>query len=179
MLAAPTRTGTHQRMLQDIDARFPVEEVEDGHLLAAGLFRRRYRLEIPTFPTHVIGFWVDGAGHRHPACYIHWSRDGDILLGGGACSDDRLLRRLPAADRQALRAVGGIYRHTLARSLRLLGGGCSALFGYSGDTLAIRETCAAGFEPTGHPHLLVHFPRPLPEPARRALVEQAHALGPF
>ncbi|MBX3724732.1 MAG: hypothetical protein KF823_02310 [Xanthomonadales bacterium] len=166
-------------MIPDVNQRFPVEEVEDGHTLARALFRRRYRLEIPDFPLHVVGFWVDDQGSRHPACYIHWSRDGDILLGGGACSDDRLLRRLPAADRQALRTVGGIYRHTLVRSLAIYADRCSALFGYSGDALAIRETCAAGFEPTGHPHLLVHFPRPLPPERRRELIAQAHAIGPF
>lgn len=177
MLAPPARTTT--AMAIDIEARFPVEEVADGAALAGDLFRRRYRLEIPDFPLHVVGFWVDDDGRRHPACYIHWSRDGDILLGGGACSDDRLLRRLPADHRQALRGAGGIYRHTLVRSLALYADRCEALFGYSGDPLAIRETCAAGFEATGHPHLLVHFPRPLPAARRQALIAQAHAIGPF
>src|SRR5690606_21940535 len=104
---------------------------------------------------------------------------GDILLGGGACTDDRLLRRLPAAQRAVLRAAGGVYHHALTRSVALFAPRYPAIFGYCGDALAERVDLSVGFRPTGHEHLLVYFTRPLAEPAKARLIAQAHAIGPF
>lgn len=166
-------------MQDQLDDIFPVLEVDDGPGIAGALFQRRYREQAPDFPHHMVGFWLAPDGQRHPACYIHFTPSGDFLLGGGACSDNRLLRRLPAGQRDLLRSAGGIYHHTLHRSLQLFSDRYSAVFGYVGDALSYRVTCAAGFSQTAHRHLLVHFTRPLPPARQHELIAQANAIGPF
>lgn len=160
-------------------AFFRVREVDDGRAVAGELFRHRYREPAPDFPHHVVGFWRDPDGREHPACYIHFTPMADILLGGGACTDPRLLRRMPPAQRAALRAAGGVYHHCLAQAVQLFAPRYPAIFGYCGDALAERVDRAVGFQPTGHPHLLVYFTRPLAPAQRQALVAAAHAVGPF
>jgi hypothetical protein len=160
-------------------AFFQVREVADGRAVAGELFRYRYREQAPDFPHHVVGFWRDPDGVEHPACYIHFTALGEVLLGGGACTDPRLLRRLPPDQRGALRAAGGVYQHCLAQAVQLFAPRYPAIFGYCGDALAERVDRAVGFQPTGHRHLLVYFTRPLPPGERARLVALAHAVGPF
>lgn len=157
---------------------FDVVEVEDGGAIAGTLFRRRYREEAPDFPHHIVGFWHAPEGWL-PLCYIHFTPVGEILLGGGACTDDRLLRRMPIGQRAALRAVGGVYHRTLARSVELFADRYRAIFGYCGDALAERVDRAVGFKPTRHRHLLVYFTQPTEPAHRERLIDQAHAVGPF
>ena len=162
-----------------LDDVFQVREVADGRAIAGELFHRRYREDAPDFPHHVVGFWRAPDGAEHPACYIHFTAAGPLLLGGGACTDDRLLRRLPAAHRALLRAAGGVYRHTLARSVELFSARYAAIFGYCGDPLAERVDLSVGFRRTGHPHLLVYFTGSLDAATQARLIAQAHAVGPF
>ncbi len=165
--------------MYQLDEFFPVVEVDDGPGTAGELFLRRYREPAPDFPHHVVGFWCDADGRRHPACYIHFTPVGELLLGGGACTDDRLLRRMPSEQRRQLRAAGGVYHHTLKRSLELFRERYSAVFGYCGDVLAERVDRAVGFQSTRHPHLLVYFTQVLPLERQAHLIAQAHAVGPF
>jgi hypothetical protein len=160
-------------------AFFDVREVADGRAVAGELFQHRYREPAPDFPHHVVGFWRDPGGTEHPACYIHFTALDEILLGGGACTDQRLLRRLPPDQRAALRAAGGVYQHCLTQAVRLFAPRHPAIFGYCGDALAERVDRAVGFQPTGHPHLLAYFTRPLAAAERARLVALAHAVGPF
>lgn len=170
---------TVQTTDMELDDFFDVIEIEDGRAVAGALFRRRYREDAPDFPHHIVGFWRSPDGDRMPLCYIHFSPAGEILLGGGACTDDRLLRRLPAGQRAALRAAGGVYHRTLARSVELFAGRYRAIFGYCGDALAERVDRAVGFRSTPYRHLLVYFTQPV-EPAHgQRLIDQAHAVGPF
>lgn len=162
-----------------IDEVIVVREVEDGRAVAGELFLRRYRQEAPDFPLHIVAFWKAPGGREYPACYIHFTPQGEIMLGGGACTDDRLLRRMPPAHRAAVRAAGGLYRHALARSVAMLAPRCKAIFGYCGDALAGRVDRAVGFRETAHPHLLVYFTRELPPAEQAELVAQANAVGPF
>ena len=162
-----------------LDHFFSVREVADGRAAAGALFQRRYGEVAPDFPHHVVGFWRDSDGVEQPICYIHFTPRGDMLLGGGACTDDRLIRHLPAAHRAALRAAGGIYHQTLAQSVALFAPRYPAIFGYCGDALAHRVDRAVGFQPTRHAHLLAYFTRPLPDREQARLIEEAHAVGPF
>jgi hypothetical protein len=154
-------------------------EADDGALRAAALFRRRYGVEPPSFPHHVLAFDRGPGGSDEPVCYIHFTEMDGLLLGGGACVDDRALRRMDAPTRAAIRAAGGLYRMTLDWAVRHFAPSWPAIFGYCGDPLAERIDLAAGFERTRHPHLLVHWTRPLPDADREHLVAQAHAIGPF
>lgn len=162
-----------------IDDVLDVREVDDGRAVAGELFQRRYREQAPDFPLHIVAFWKAPDGREHPVCYIHFTPQGELMLGGGACTDDHLLRRLPADHRAALRAAGGVYRHALTRSVDLLSSRCKAIFGYCGDPLAGRIDRAVGFRDTAHPHLLVYFTRDLPSAEQDALIAQANAVGPF
>ena len=163
---------------ESLAPRFVVEESADGGRIANALFRRRYKTDAPDFPHHVVASWNDGT-NRIPLCYIHFTAVGEILLGGGACVDNRALRCAPADLRRAIRAAGGLYRHCLAWSVRHFAPRCAAIFGYCGDVLAERTDLAVGFEKTAYPRLLVYFTKPLDAAKQRALIEQANAASPF
>jgi len=161
-----------------LEPHIVVEEVADGGRVANALFRLRYRADAPDFPHHVIAFWNYGA-QKIPLCYIHFTAQGDVLLGGGACVDNRALRRLPAELRDAIRAAGGLYKYTLAWSVRHFAPLFPAIFGYCGDVLAERTDLAVGFGKTQYPRLLVYFTRDLDDSTQRELIEQANAVGAF
>ena len=142
------------------------------------LFRLRYGTPGPDFPHHVVAWWLDGETRR-PLCYIHFTAQGEALLGGGACVDNRLLRRVPRGLREEIRAQGGLYHLSLAWSLRHFAGRYRAVFGYCGDVLAERVDRAVGFVDTGYEHLLVHWLEECDETVRARLIAAAHAVGPF
>jgi len=162
-----------------IDDWVRVEEIEDGQQLAEPIFRRRYRESAPDFPYHVIAHCRTDGNTWLPACYIHFTAIDRILLGGGACVDDRVLRRLSPEARRSLHSAGGLYQHSLRWSLQHFGPRCDAIFGYCGDVLAERADLAVGFRKTAYPNLLAYFPAGLPEAERNAMIELAHAASPF
>jgi len=163
----------------DIENHIVVREVADGKRYADPIFVRRYREAAPDFPIHVLAFHRCADGSEEPVCYIHFTERGDFLLGGGACVDDRVLRRMNPAARSAVRGVGGLYQYTLSWAMRNLSRRCLAIFGYCGDVLAERADLAVGFERTGHPRLLVYFTRQLDVVERDRLIAEAQAIGPF
>lgn len=160
-------------------AALDIREVADGGFQARELFRRHFGDEPPAIPHHVIAFERAADGAATPVCYVHFTPLGDLLLGGGACVDRRAMRRMTPVLREAIRAGGGLYRITLEWAVRHFAPTHKAIFGYCGDALAERVDLAAGFERTGHRHLLVHWTRDLDEAERARLVAQAHAIGPF
>lgn len=162
-----------------IDRHIVVREVDDAKALADPIFDRRYRAMAPDFPYHVLAFHQAADGIETPVCYIHFTAMGDILLGGGACVDDRVLRRMDPVARSAIRQAGGLYRHVLAWSMNHFSQRCLAIFGYCGDALAERTDLAVGFKRTAHPHLLVYFTRGIETSERERLIAEAHAVGPF
>ncbi len=161
-----------------IDRHVVVGEVEDARD-AEAVFRHRYGDSPPDFPHHVIARARTPDGPGDVLCYIHFSALGDALLGGGACVDNRALRRLDPETRAAIRAAGGLYRHALAWSVAHFAPRFAAIFGYCGDVLAERADLAVGFSKTGHDHLLVLFMRECDAATRERLIAQAHAVGPF
>ncbi len=154
-------------------------EIDDGKALADPLFRHRYGSDAPDFPCHVFAFARKGDERGPLLCYIHFTPQGDFLLGGGACVDNRVLRLLPREARGAIGAAGGLYRHALAWSVGHFSDRYKAIFGYCGDALAERVDLAVGFRKTRHEHLLVHFSDGVSSVDRERLIEQAHAAGPF
>ncbi len=162
----------------DIGQHILLAEVDDARE-AESLFRHRYGQPPPDFPHHVIAFVRTPAGRGEALCYIHFTAVGEVLLGGGACVDNRALRRLPGGTRAAIREAGGLYRHALAWSVRHFAPNYPAIFGYCGDPLAERADLAVGFAKTQHKHLLVLFTRECDAATRERLIAQAHAVGPF
>ena len=163
----------------DIERYVVVREVDDGKPFADPIFERRYRATAPDFPIHILAFYLAPDGQELPVCYIHFTEKGEILLGGGACVDDRGLRRMSPEARLAVRKTGGLYQHVLSWSLCHLSSRCKAIFGFCGDALAERADLAVGFRRTAHSKLLVHFSQEFDESERLRLIAEAHSVGPF
>ncbi|MEO6076286.1 MAG: hypothetical protein ABIP56_05730 [Dokdonella sp.] len=170
---------THSQPPLPIDTVLEMAEIDDGKPLADPLFRHRYGSDAPDFPCHVFAFARNGDQRGALLCYIHFTAQGNFLLGGGACVDNRALRLISREARDAIRAAGGLYRHALAWSVQHFSGRYQAIFGYCGDALAERVDLDVGFRKTGHEHLLVHFSDGVSSADRERLIEQAHAVGPF
>lgn len=166
-------------MSQRVEDFITVTEVDHGPAFVEPIFQHRYQQSAPDFPHHIVAFWRRDDGAFLPICYAHFSNAGEILLGGGACTDSRVLRRLSVEQRNALRATGGIYQHTLAYAVKHFSPRYAAIFGYCGDALAERVDLAVGFAKTEHAHLLVYWTRELAPAQRTVLLAQAHAVGPF
>ena len=162
-----------------IDDFIILGESEDIPAAAEPLFRRKYQRAVPDFPHHVIASHCTAEGAAVLLCYIHFTDCGDILLGGGACVDDRVLRKMKEAERDLIRAAGGIYQHALRWAVRHFAPRFAAIFGYCGDALAERIDRAVGFESTAHDHLLVYWTRESDARRRRQMVEKANSFAPF
>ncbi len=163
----------------NVDDRLELRESSQLEDAVDALFRRRYGVPAPDFPHHVAAWHVTGSGKQHLACYIHFTPQGELLLGGGAVTDPRVMRRMPAALRQRVRAEGGLYLMALEWALQYFRPRFKAVFGYCGDVLAERVDRAAGFGDTGHEHLLVYWLHDCDPATRQRLIAQAHAVGPF
>lgn len=156
---------------------FDIAEVDDAGAAAGELFRRSFRGAPPDFPRHYVArVALDGTSRT--IGYVHMTPTDGIYLCGGMCMDERVYRRLAAGRRATLKAIGGIAE----QMLRYVFADCSdgrAIFGYVGDRRAERVDLRAGFRHTGYKHLIVYWPRPLPESEQRTLIEKAAAIGPF
>ena len=161
-----------------LDDFITLEETSDVPAAAEPLFQRKYQRAVPDFPHHVVATYRAGAD-TPLLCYIHFTDCGDILLGGGACVDDRVLRRMTVEQRDLIRDAGGIYQHALRWSVRHFAPRFAAIFGYCGDALAERIDRAVGFESTAHEHLLAYWTRDIDARRRRQMVEKANSFAPF
>jgi hypothetical protein len=156
---------------------FDVVEVDDVETHAGDLFRRSFRAEPPATPHHYVArAAIDG--QMRTIGYVHYERLDDMYLCGGMCMDERAFRRLSAEQRAALRAAGGVAEQMLRCTFAKLAH-AKAIFGYVGDRRAERVDLRVGFRHTGLPHLIVHWPAPLPASERRARVARVARLGPF
>ena len=163
----------------NVDDFIEIDFGEEVPSEAAALFLRKYGHPIPEFPHHVVVSYRQPDSIAAPLCYVHFTDCGDILLGGGACVDDRVVRRMLADQRAAIRAAGGIYQHALRRSVEHFAPRFSAIFGYCGDALAERIDRAVGFESTPHEHLLVYWTREVGPLHQRQMIAKAQAFAPF
>lgn len=162
-----------------IDDFISVQETEDVPEVAESLFQRKYQRGVPEFPHHVVASFRANEAEMVPVCYVHFTDCGDILLGGGACVDDRVLRRMTLEQRDAVRTAGGVYQHALQWSVRHFALRFAAIFGYCGDALAERIDRAVGFESTPHDHLLVYWTRDSDDRHRRQMIAKANSFAPF
>jgi hypothetical protein len=56
---------------------------------------------------------------------------------------------------------------------------CEAYFGHAGDKRAYEVDIRAGFEPTPHKHLIVHFHKPISRQRKEYLIDEINKIGPF
>ncbi|MHB8493915.1 MAG: hypothetical protein ACYC9Z_05870 [Casimicrobiaceae bacterium] len=156
---------------------FSIVEVPDAEPMAGELFRRSFNDYPPDVPHHYVAR-VSLDGEQRTIGYVHMRPLEDMFLCGGMCMDDRVFRHLPHERRAALKAVGGVAEQLLRHAFADLAH-ARAIFGYVGDKRAERVDLRAGFEHTGVEHLIVYWPRWLPELEKTALVERVARAGPF
>ena len=166
-------------MASALDAFVFIADLEDADPAFAALFRRKFRADIPEFPHHIVAWVREADGRQVPGCYSHVTDCGDLLLGGGACSDDRVLRRMTAAQRDALREVGGLYRLTIEWVAQRFRTRHPALFVFVGDALSERVLRSAGFESTAVDRLMVRWLQDPDAKRRQQLVAKAKSFIPF
>jgi hypothetical protein len=162
-----------------IEPLIVITEVDDARPFFGDLFRRKFGNPLPDYPHHVGVFHRGADGRFTPLSYLHLLPYGDIILVGGGCTDGEAIRGLPDADRDAIRAAGGLLLHALRYAFERFADRCDAYFGHCGDARAYEVDMQAGFEPTGHDQLIVRWHKPLDPVRRRALVAKAHAIGAF
>ena len=153
--------------------------VDDAELLVGELFQRKFCLPLPRFPHHFVGFVRDGERSLYPVSYYHATDCGDLILAGGACSDNRVLRRLNSQQRERLRAYGGIYRCSLIFGLDYFRKGFPVIFVFCGDALSERVLRSAGFEPAGPDQLFAHWLQSADRKRRSQMIAKAETFMPF
>lgn len=178
MMPHDTYDGVHRRLPVQLRTHIAITEVDDGDFFAGELFRRKFGDPPPPVPHHVVAFVRTARGDFAPIAYTHFYRTDAICLVGGMSTDGRAFAHLEPAAREAVAAGGGLAYYMLHYGFARFAD-AQAFFGHVGDARAREVDLSAGFRDTAHEHLMVYFPRPLPEPDQQALVAQAHAIGPF
>mgnify|MGYP006909086314 CR=1 FL=1 len=156
-----------------------VSECREPDAEVDALMRRLLNVGAPAFPIHFLTHVETGDGAQELACYIHATDCGDIVLTGGACTDNRLLRRLPLAQRQLLRQVGGIYRYTIMHMQRVLRDRFAALFACCGNKAAERIMLNTDAERAGPDELFVCWLHDTSHKQREQMKAKARSFMPF
>ncbi|MCE7930967.1 MAG: hypothetical protein DYH17_06295 [Xanthomonadales bacterium PRO6] len=128
---------------------------------------------------HFVTLSESASGRWGLVCYVHFQPFGDTCLGGGACTDTAILRKLPAPALDAMRAAGGPYAQTLRYALNKMAKEFFAFFGHTSDARATKIDLEVGFRPTPVEHLLIYTPAPIDDTLERALIAKIAAVGPF
>jgi hypothetical protein len=165
--------------MSPLDDFIIITEVDHGPAFAGHIFRRKFGEELTAMPHHVVAFFRAAEDTFVPVTYLHlWLRDG-VGLVGGVCTDGRVFARMSPEQRDRVQAAGGVYRQVVLDTFRRFGERCEAYFGLVGDPRSWTVNLEAGFVPTQHPKLIVHWHRPLPPPRQAELIARVHAFGPF
>lgn len=154
-------------------------ESSSAEPLVGELFRRKFGDPPPAVGRHFVSLVRAEEGHLHVLGYTHFMPFDSVMLGGGACTDERVLRLLSRPQRNAISVEGGAYYLLLSFAIGRLRQRCEALFGYCGDKRAEDVDLRAGFKRTTHKHLLALFAEGVPPSRQQRLVESVAALGPF
>ncbi|HST28354.1 MAG TPA: hypothetical protein VLK26_08300 [Rudaea sp.] len=154
-------------------------EINDPQPIVGELFQRKFGHPIPEWKHDVVAFVRRGDGLLAPMSYAKFMPFGSVMLVGGCCTDGRAFAHLDDAQKTALTASGGAMAQLLRYGFKHFADSCDAYFGYCGDARAWEVDLSAGFEPTGHDKLLVHWHKPINDQLKRGLVAMAQALGPF
>ncbi len=162
----------------DLDNLVAVSEVPDGQPLADPIFQRKYRASAPSHGHHVLVF-CRVEGDWVPASYINYLPHHGAMLVGGACTDGRVLARLPAEDQDRIRAVGGLMLQAVRYSEQRFEPRSIATFGHCGDVRSWSVLQRCGYVRLDDPHLIVRWNREPGRWRRARLLKSIEALGPF
>jgi len=155
------------------------EEVRDGSRYAQDLFTRKFSSAIPNYPHHFIALYRGAAGSLHVASYGHVIVHDGMGLGGGSCTDERVLRMMSSDERATLRSAGGPHCNLIRFIFSTMAERVPVVFAYCGDSRAQIVDLRAGFETTDYPHLLRRAVRSVEADELIELTRRAAARGPF
>lgn len=162
-----------------------ISEFDNPQPVVGDLFQRKFGHPIPEWKHDVVAFvrrssdQALGDATLVPMSYAKFMPFGSVFLVGGCCTDGRAFEYLDQAQKDALAAAGGSMAQLLRYGFTRFANSCDAYFGYCGDARAWEVDLSAGFEPTGHDKLLVHWHKPLNGQLKRGLVAMAQAIGAF
>jgi hypothetical protein len=157
-----------------------VSEFDAAGAVVGDLFQRKFAHPLPDWKHDLVGFVRrDEDGALVPISYVKFMPFGSVYLVGGGCTDGSAFAHIAPRQRDALAASGGVLVHLLRYGFRRYADHCDAYFGYCGDPRAWEVDLLAGFEPTGHDKLLVHWHKAINAQMKRGLLAMAHAIGPF
>lgn len=156
-----------------------ISEIDDPMPIAGELFQRKFGHPIPEWEHDVVAFVRRADGLLAPISYAKFMPFGSVMLVGGCCTDGPAFAHLDDAQKAGLTTSGGAMAQLLRYGFIHFADHCDAYFGYCGDARAWEVDLCAGFEPTGHDKLLVHWHKPINAQLKRGLIAMARALGPF
>ena len=156
-----------------------ISEFDAAAAVAGDLFLRKFGHAIPPWKHDLVAFGRRNDGMLVPLSYAKFMPFGSVMLVGGCCTNGRAFALLEPEQRDALTAAGGVMAQLLRRGFEMFAEHCDAYFGYCGDARAWEVDLSAGFEPTGHDKLLVHWHKALDPRLKSGLVAMAAALGAF
>jgi hypothetical protein len=156
-----------------------ISAIDDPQPIVGELFRRKFGHPIPDWKHDLVAFVRLGDGLLAPMSYAKFMPFGSVMLVGGCCTDGGAFAHLDDSQKAALTASGGAMAQLLRHGFEHFADSCDAFFGYCGDARAWEVDLSAGFEPTGHDKLLVHWHKPINDQLKRGLVAMAQALGAF
>lgn len=162
-----------------LDDFIVVTEVDSGRDFAEPIFQRKFQHSVPDFPHHIVTFYRKDWHCLVPLSYVHIRPSGEINLVGGACTDGRGFAMMTDAQRDQVRAAGGVYLNALRYAFDRFADCCEAYFGYCGDARAWDVDMQAGFVPTQHEKLIARWHKPVEPERKLELVEQARRCIPF
>lgn len=166
-------------MEETIEDFIVVSEVDRGTVFVDSIFQYKYRQNAPDFPHHIVAFYKKSEDCFVPISYVNFHPYQGVMLVGGGCTDGRAFTHMTEMQKNTVRANGGLLLQTLRFGFHKFAQQCEAYFGYCGDARAYEVDLQAGFIPTQHIHLLVHWHRSLSETRKLELISMTHALGPF
>lgn len=156
-----------------------ISEFDHPAPVVGELFQRKFGHPIPEWKHDVVAFVRTREGTLVPMSYTKFMPFGSVFLVGGCCTDGRAFAHLDDAQKAQLEAAGSAMVQVLRYGFQRYADRCDAFFGYCGDARAWEVDLQAGFVPTGHDKLLVHWHKPINEQMKRGLVAMALAIGPF
>ncbi len=156
-----------------------INSVSDGPFFIDELFQKKFGGRAPFYGESVICFYRKSTHHFIPVGYANFLAHDEVILVGGAMTDGAAFKHMPAKLCEDIRNSGGVYYHLLKFAFDHFKDQCEAFFGHAGDHRAYEVDIQAGFEATGHEHLIVNFHKPISPERKAFLIEKIHAIGPF
>lgn len=156
-----------------------ISVVSNGQYFVDDLFKKKFGNPAPDYGHSVIAFYRKNQRQFIPVSYANFLPHDEVLLGGGAMTDEFAFRKMPPDLFSEIKNAGGIYVHVLKYAIYHFRDDCEAFFGYAGDKLAYEVDIRAGFEPTPFKFLVAHFHKPISDERKRFLIEKVNKVGPF